>query len=690
MALLSVSGWAHAQETQETEGDDDAGVPLPEEAAPEPTSYGARAKSRVDREVGSTVLNAAQAKRTAGALGEPARALTSVPGVARAGFDSGELIVWGSTDAETHSYIDGVELPMLFHPGGFRSALHPGLLDSLSITKGAPGAAFGRGLGAVIEVSTQKLDDPAAHAALDLSTLDVSGSLRAGTGPIRAAWGARLGYMDRLAKLVTQRAGNIVPIPEYADGFAKVQLALDDHAQISAVWLGTHDSWQRGSIAVDPASSRTQTERRGLQVGYVRFERTYADRARVVITPFIESFDRGLISNSGSVPWALRSSELRYGVRASYTLPTPDFDLQLGVDGMATRTSIERAGTLTLPPREGDITVFGQAPGNELSRDDFDTYDINVAPYASMTLRCGRLTVTPGVRLDVYTLTSSRSLPKQVNAPAIGNATVEVRPEPRLALRYFASDWLSLGARAAITHQAAAAVDRSVIFGNPSLSLSKAMTVAGGPRLQPWRWLDLELVGFYKALSDLTTRNPALPLPLTAALVPQGSGSAFGGELALLVKPWESVSGQLSYTLSRSRRQDATGAERFFDYDQTHVLAFLWSARYEGWTLSGRARLATGSPRTQVVGNYRNLRDDRYEPIFGDHNELRLPTFFSLDLRLERGFTFSDSMGSVWVDVLNVTNNRNVEDIAYTFDYRAREDITGLPILAMLGVSAQL
>jgi hypothetical protein len=40
--------------------------------------------------------------------------------------------------------------------------------------------------------------------------------------------------------------------------------------------------------------------------------------------------------------------------------------------------------------------------------------------------------------------------------------------------------------------------------------------------------------------------------------------------------------------------------------------------------------------------------------------------------------------------VSNVTNYGNVEDIAYRFDYRARRDVTGLPTLAVLGVTAQL
>ena len=37
-----------------------------------------------------------------------------------------------------------------------------------------------------------------------------------------------------------------------------------------------------------------------------------------------------------------------------------------------------------------------------------------------------------------------------------------------------------------------------------------AMTIAAGPKLKPWRGLEIEVNGFYKVLSQLAMRNPAL------------------------------------------------------------------------------------------------------------------------------------------------------------------------------------
>ncbi|HTU59118.1 MAG TPA: TonB-dependent receptor, partial [Polyangiales bacterium] len=168
-------------------------------------------------------------------------------------------------------------------------------------------------------------------------------------------------------------------------------------------------------------------------------------------------------------------------------------------------------------------------------------------------------------------------------------------------------------------------------------------------------------------------------------------GHSYGVEVALNVRARDILSAQLSYTISRARRQDHPAAsERFLDFDQTHVLALLATLRLGRWQLAARARYATGNPRTDVLSAYQNLQHDRFEPLFGEHNAARLPDFFALDVRVERTLTLRHLELSLWLDVLNLTNQQNVEAAAYTFDYQARRDVTGLPILGVLGVRAEL
>ena len=49
--------------------------------------------------------------------------LHSLPGVARASFGSGQLVVWGAAPNDTRIDVDGVEVPALYHLGGVRSVV---------------------------------------------------------------------------------------------------------------------------------------------------------------------------------------------------------------------------------------------------------------------------------------------------------------------------------------------------------------------------------------------------------------------------------------------------------------------------------------------------------------------------------------------------------------------------------------
>jgi hypothetical protein len=157
-----------------------------------------------------------------------------------------------------------------------------------------------------------------------------------------------------------------------------------------------------------------------------------------------------------------------------------------------------------------------------------------------------------------------------------------------------------------------------------------------------------------KARSELATP------PLATALVEEGIGRSYGGQVLLREELTHGLFGWITYSVIRSQRKDHPDTDwRLLDYDQTHVASVL--ARYDlghGWQLGGRFRYATGVPRTPVMGSYFDARDDQYEPLFGGENAIRVPAFYQLDARLERTFTVADHRTNVFLDVQNLTTAR--------------------------------
>ncbi|HLL53262.1 MAG TPA: TonB family protein, partial [Myxococcaceae bacterium] len=98
---------------------------LPEVVGYETVVRGARDKKEVVRRT----LERQELQRVPGTFGDPVRVLQNMPGVARAPYLSGALIVRGAAPDQTLTFLDGVEIPLLYHLGGGPSVVNAEFLD---------------------------------------------------------------------------------------------------------------------------------------------------------------------------------------------------------------------------------------------------------------------------------------------------------------------------------------------------------------------------------------------------------------------------------------------------------------------------------------------------------------------------------------------------------------------------------
>lgn len=645
-----------------------------------------------DRELAEMRVERGEAARTAGTQGDPAKIVQSLPGVARAAFGSGQLVVWGAAPAETRVYVDGVEIPALYHVGGIRSVLGSELVERLALTPGGQGAAFGRGTGGIVEIETRPLPTEGVHGAVGIDLLDASAFVTAAIGKrVQLAAAARYSLVDRLAaRLVEPDVGAVVPVPQYDDYQLKAIFTLAARARLSVLLLAADDHLRRTVASADPAATQQERLDRSSYRVAVRYEHdgeTDGD-AQLRVTPFAGYDTERRATRVGATPTALDRTTIRYGLRADYRrrLARPLL-LTVGIDLLGSRATIVRLGSLTVPAREGDPYVFGLPPGDDLAADRYHAHVLEAAPYVQAELRLGPATITPALRLNAVLIELDRAVPQLGPAPVLGASRLRWTLEPRLALVWRTpSPRVSVLASAGLYHQAPAVEDLSPVFGTPSLGLSRAVHVTAGLTARLAEGLTLELVGYWRRLDHLASRS-ALPSPQVAhALVAEGRGQSYGAQLVLRLQPWRGLSGWVTYAAARSERRDhPSSAVRAFDFDQTHALTLVASYAYRGWSFGLRLRYASGLPRTPVVGAFFEARDDQFQPRLGATNTTRLPDFVQLDLRIDRTITWARAALELYLDVQNVTYQRNPEEIVYSRDYTQRRYLTGLPTLAVLG-----
>jgi TonB family protein len=657
--------------------------------------------ARIKKEAVETRIRTEEARKVPGTQGDTLKVVQNLPGVGRASFGSGQLVVWGSSPKETRVVVEGVEIPTLYHMGGLRSTVNSDLVKSIDLSPGAYGADYGRGLGGLVRIELGQLPPSGVHGYVASDIMDTSAEVSAAVTPrLRLAVAGRISYLDRVMSAVTSAdIGDSFPIPRYDDYQARAALSLRKDEEIAATFLASDDHLQRTIPASDPADLRTQNNDTSFRRIFVSYSRLFDDGSSVRVTPSLGIDHNAERDTFGDESTRLDTQTLSYALRGSLRRRIhPSAVLLLGMDVQGQQSQLSRNGSVNQPPREGDIVVFGQRPPSETASDNWNVTVFSVASYATLDLKLGNWTLTPGLRFEPTWIEGDHRLPLSNTAPPVGYSRLDAPPNPigipvlrnlpnpRLQIAWRPIPRLTLTTGAGVYGQPPDPADMSPVFGNPSIVGSYAVHLTGGFSFKLRPTLTLESVGFYKKLYDLVSRSESTSPPVGQALTQDGIGRVFGLQILLRQELFKGFFGWATYTLSRSERRDHPDqAFRLFDYDQTHVLALL--ASYElgrGVVVGGRFRYSSGMPRTSVVDSYLG-RNGYYEPVFGAHNSIRIPAFYQLDIRGEKAFVMQRAKLSVFIDVQNVTNRKNPEEIIYSQDYKQRNYIIGLPILAVAG-----
>jgi TonB family protein len=645
------------------------------------------------RQVVSTEVGAEEARRVPGTQGDVLRVVENMPGVARASLGTGALVVWGAAPDDTGVYVDGVRVPRLYHDGGLRSVVGSDFVRSVELVPGGYGAGYGRGLGGLVSVKTARFDEQeGVHGSVSADLYDAQASVH---GKVNERWdlgvGGRYGYVAPLLGAFYPDVEDFFPIPHYWDVQGRVGVKLRDGERLDLTGLASSDLTRRTAPNPDPAREASDEKRLDFQRVYLRYSRDAGDGSSTSAVLFGGADQGSQVSRFGRVETSIRTAVVMAGARASHRRRvTSWFTVEAGVDAEVTHTTVTREGSLAVPPREGDIRVFGQPPPDQISEDRFTVVHIHAAPWAEADLALfnNHLHIVPGLRLDPYARSVSRAAPQVGLSPTYGLFLQDLQAEPRLAVRVAPTDTSYITAAVGVYGQAPQAADLSASFGNPALPAASGTHYVLGGGVRPVATLSIDATAFYTTSRDLAMRNQAEQPARAEALVASGSGRTYGAQLMVKLDPTFKAYGWLSYTLARSERRDAPELDwRPSDYDQRHVLTAL--AGYElplGFDLGLRLRVSTGYPRTEVVGAFYDNRRDLYQPVFGQHNEQRLPTFFQADLRLAKRFDIRETHLDVALEVQNLTNQKNVEEFVYDANYQTQGAIRGLPILPVLGL----
>ena len=638
------------------------------------TRYESTVRADLNREeISRQTLTTEELVKMPGTMGDALRALENLPGVARAPFNSGLIIVRGGKPTDSRVFLAGAEVPQLYHFGGFTSVFPTQLVDHVDYFPGNFGVRYGRAIAGAIDVDLREPKRDRIHASLETNLFDTGGMIEGPVGRGSFALAARRSYIDVVLSAIRVPGLTFTTAPVYYDyqGIFEYPLA---GGRFRALISGADDqlvlSFARPQDA-DPAISAF-----GTHIWYhklqLRWTRTVGNWS-----VYLQN-STGLQGQSGKLGRTLDFDVFAVGsdtrVEARWQ-PSPKFRLLIGADSQYGNVGI--AADIPPPPQEGQIPGPLSATPSVHEQEKLNVGNLGI--YAEAVWKpTARFTMTPGLRFDYFSALSRQAF------------------NPRLTARYQVTPLTSIKGGIGVFSQDPQAPDYDPNFGNPRLRPESALHYALTVEQGIWPGLMAEVTGFYKDLWDLVAPSGNL-LQQNGHAVPErksndGRGRIYGGELLVrqAVSKW--FFGWISYTLMRSERKDCASCEwRLFDFDQTHILIIAAHAYLpKGFEVGARFRYITGYPYTAAYGGWYDADVDVYSPAQGPVNTGRLPAFNQLDVRFDKTFLFRRWILKVYLDITNIYNNQNVEVNQPNYDFTRRAALTGLPIIPSFGIRSEL
>ncbi len=609
-----------------------------------------------------------------GTRGDALRAIEVLPGVGRVPFgqSEGPPRLRGSASEDSRVFLDGVPVPLLYHFGGLTSFFNSQLIESVDLRPGNYSARYGRATAGVVDAHVKKAQPERLHAQLELSLIDdyalIDTPVAEGTSLALAGRRSNIDFVYE--NLVPDGALNVVAAPVYYDYQAILRHDIGKDHQLRLLGYGSHDhinlvfddanaddpaihgevsgklEFHRVQAHLDSHLGPNVEQHVVLSVGPQKLEQKFGD--------WTAQFDSTDLY--GGARWAILASDVlrvESGLDVESQFFSGSYSGPLPNDSDVDPSSGDAAATLDTVSLTRSMTVV--RPGGFV--------ELSYRPLEDLLL-------LPGVRADYQ---------KEAAAWSV---------DPRFGARYEATDDLTLKGAAGVYTQPVVYYMLIPEIGNPDVDPERVLQTSLGFEVDPDARVHLDVDAFYKRwLRRIVPTEGGAPPRFENT----GEARAYGLETMVRATPLQELDTLVSYTLSRSERNDRGDAWRLYTKDQTHNLSLV--ASYEvgaGVTFGARFRYVTGNPETPVVGAVYAAELDQYRAVYGPVASARRPAFHQLDVRIDKRWEAGPVALVTYLEVFNVYNAQNEEATSYSYDFSKSEPVSGMPIFPNIGLRGEL
>ena len=593
------------------------------------------------------------------------RSLQLLPGIQSASDISSGLYVRGGGPDQTAILLDHIPLYNPSHLFGFFSTFNPDAIKDVQLYKGAYPAAYGRTLGAVLDVSNREGNRQRFSGRGGISLI---ASRLLAEGPVgQGSWmmAGRRTYLEPVLSAVRSR-GVDIPLNYYFYDFnGKVnQRWGDDTFTVSTYWGQDDLQWE------DTEDETSFVDLRwGNRAVTARWTRVFSPTLFGHFMAAGSSYENTLLFSFFDTPFSIANS-----IR--------DWSLKGDVDYFANRDHTLTLGFLA--------TLFEFDYSQSFNQEEQSLYQKSVlaSAYVQDEWQAGPLTrLRLGGRGTYF---------------SVGD---RLHFTPRLSLSHALSDKIRVKAAAGMYRQYLQLITTETFSGgdfwvplDDSVEPGRSYQGVIGTEWNPSRRYQLSVEAYYTDLANLVVLDNAVAVDnedtrSEGVFKSGGHGWASGVEVFLQQRTG-ALTGWIGYTLGWTRRTfPELNRGRAFPpkYDRRHDLSFVISYNLGKWRLGSNLVYATGQAFTPASARY-SLR----EPTTGmvqdyvlsaERNSARLLPYHRLDASASREFGLWGLDVEFYLQIFNIYSRRNEWFVLFdtTNPETEPEVFKQLPIVPTLG-----
>ena len=594
------------------------------------------------------------------------RSLQLLPGIQSASDISSGLYVRGGGPDQTAILLDHIPLYNPSHLFGFFSTFNPDAIKDVQLYKGAYPAAYGRTLGAVLDVSNREGNRQRFSSRGGISLI---ASRLLAEGPVgQGSWmlAGRRTYLEPVLSAIRSR-GVDIPLNYYFYDFnGKVnQRWGDDTFTVSTYW-GQDDL----RADIENENESFVDLRWGNRALTARWTRVFSPTLFGHFMAAGSWYENTLLFSFFDTPFGIANS-----IR--------DWSLKGDVDYFANRNH-----TLTLGFLATLFEFDYSASFNQQEQSDLYQRSVLASAYVQDEWQAG-----PATRLRLGGRGTYFSVGDRLHFT------------PRMSLSHALSDKIRIKAAAGMYRQYLQLVTTEAFSGgdfwmplDSSVEPGRSYQGVVGTEWDPSRRYQLSVEAYYTDLANLVVLDNAVAADSDDTRSDDifksgGSGWASGVEVFLQQRT-RALTGWIGYTLGWTRRTfpELNGGRTFPPkYDRRHDLSFVVSYQAGKWRLGSNLVYATGQAFTPASARY-SLREPTTRSVKdyvlpAERNSARLLPYHRLDASASREFGLWGLDVEFYLQIFNLYSRRNEWFVQFNTKNPETEPevVKQLPIVPTLG-----